>query len=149
LKGALIARYGVETVIKELDLRQRSGELVLREAVERGFFSLARSVRDSLQNLPPRVSGLCAAERNQGKIFVLLTREIDQCLEGLTNGYLRHPLPNSRTLDEMPDVIMLLAKEQLDDHEHKTKNSDNQTQFSDMTPNKAVILSYSYGASRQ
>src|SRR6476620_8013202 len=41
LKGARIAKYAVETALRELDLRQRSGELVLRAAVEREFFSLA------------------------------------------------------------------------------------------------------------
>lgn len=77
----------VQTAIRQVELRQKSGELVSRAAVEQEWFQVARNTRDNLQNIPPRVAGLLAAERNQDKIFQLLTREINQCLEGLSNGY--------------------------------------------------------------
>jgi phage terminase Nu1 subunit (DNA packaging protein) len=72
--------------LMELKLRARNGELVLREAVQREAFAVGRRIRDGVENLPARLSGLFAAEPDQGNIFVLFSREISQCLEGLTNA---------------------------------------------------------------
>ena len=70
----------------ELKLRQKSGDLVDRTAVDGQFFKLARTVRDNFQNLPPRTAGLVAAERNQQKYHDILAEEVRQILEGLTRG---------------------------------------------------------------
>ena len=43
----------------------------------------AQRVRDTLQTIPSRTSGMLAAEKNQEKVFALLTKEIGQALEGL------------------------------------------------------------------
>jgi hypothetical protein len=72
LKGARIAKYAVETALRELELKQRSGELVERSAVEGEFFSIARTVRDNFQNLPARTAGLVCAERNQQRCYDIL-----------------------------------------------------------------------------
>ena len=71
---------------RELELRKRKGELVLRSAVEKEWFKIGRSIRDNLANIPDRVSGQCASLRDQDKIHSLLTQEIRLCLEGLANG---------------------------------------------------------------
>lgn len=70
---------------QELKLSKLKGTLVLREAVEREAFAMGRRVRDSIENLPARLSGLFAAESDQGRIFILFSKEIQQCLESLTN----------------------------------------------------------------
>lgn len=71
---------------QELKLAKIKGTLVSREAAEREAFMMGRRVRDSLENLPARLSGLFAAESDQGRIFVLFSQEIQQCLESLTTA---------------------------------------------------------------
>ena len=58
LKGARIAKYAVETTLRELELKQKSGEVIDRSAVDNEFFRIARTVRDNFQNLPARTAGL-------------------------------------------------------------------------------------------
>lgn len=70
----------------ELKLRQRAGELVLKEAVEKKWFELARVVRDGFNNLPARSAGLVASERNQERCHQILAEEVRQILEGLSRG---------------------------------------------------------------
>ena len=106
LKGARIAKYAVETALRELELKQKSGELVNRAAVEGEFFSLARNVRDNFQNLPSRTAGLVAAERNQQRCYDILATEVQQILEGLTsgagNGADVRPVPPPRKKEKDP-----------------------------------------------
>jgi len=89
LKGARIAKYAVETALRELELKQKSSELISRSAVENEFFTIARSVRDNFQNLPIRTCGLVAAERNQQRCYEILATEVQQILEGLTRDAYR------------------------------------------------------------
>jgi len=71
--------------LRELQLRVRRDELVERRAVEAQQFRIGRQVRDQLENIPPRLCGILAAETDQHKVFNLLMREIRQTLEDLTN----------------------------------------------------------------
>lgn len=73
--------------LRELQLQQRRGELVELIVVQNDFFRFARNARDRMQNLPARLSGILAASSDQEEIFQLLTREIDQALEEVANGY--------------------------------------------------------------
>ena len=68
---------------EEIRNQVNQGKLVYREAVEKEMFRLARTVRDALENIPARIAGVLAAERNQEKCFALLQSEIQQALEGL------------------------------------------------------------------
>ena len=54
--------------LRELQLKEREGELVSRTAVERLMFATARSVRDNLLNIPDRVAGQYASLRDQSQI---------------------------------------------------------------------------------
>jgi phage terminase Nu1 subunit (DNA packaging protein) len=72
--------------VAELNFRERRGELVERQAVADAEFRMGRQVRDQVLNIPSRVSGVCAAESDQSKIHVLLTRELNQALEALAHG---------------------------------------------------------------
>jgi hypothetical protein len=71
--------------LAEINLRARTGELVERSAVATRVFTLNRQTRDQILNVPSRVSGMCAAETDQGKIHALLTTELTQALEALTH----------------------------------------------------------------
>ena len=88
--GALLyseARARKETALaglRELQLRQRQGELVLRSAVEMAVFASNRRVRDQLLNIPSRTSGILAAETNQHTIHAILAKEIHHTLESLS-----------------------------------------------------------------
>jgi len=85
------ARQGlieVHTRIWQVELREKSGELVDRSAADRQFFSLVRNVGDNYQNLPARTSGLVAAERDQQSAATIFwRRRSGKILEGLTRGY--------------------------------------------------------------
>ena len=70
----------------ELKVKQRTGELVLKEAVRREVFDCNRRARDRMMNIPDRTAGICAAEMDQAVIHALLTTEIHQALEDLSDG---------------------------------------------------------------
>jgi phage terminase Nu1 subunit (DNA packaging protein) len=83
------ARARKETALaglRELQLRQRQGELVERSAVKMELFAISRPIRDRLENIAPRMAGLIAAESSQEKCFELLRREVRQALEDLCDG---------------------------------------------------------------
>ena len=69
----------------DLKVRERTGELVQRDAFEQAVFVIVRQSREALQNLPSRLSGILAAESDQARIFALLTKEIHQALEELAH----------------------------------------------------------------
>ncbi|MCE7868100.1 MAG: hypothetical protein DYG83_15005 [Candidatus Brocadia sp. AMX2] len=82
-------------LLAELEFKEKNGELVPVEAVRKQAFETARMVRDSLLNIPNRVSPILAAESDHREINQILTKEITQCLEslcselnqsGVTNG---------------------------------------------------------------
>jgi hypothetical protein len=82
------ARRRKETAIaelRELELRKRKGELVLRSEVEKRFLDIVRRARDVLQKIPDRVAGICAAATDQATIHAHLTKEIHQALEDLSS----------------------------------------------------------------
>lgn len=66
---------------EELKNKELAGELVRRDAVEKALFRIGREVRDGLENLPARLSGIFAAESSQDQIFALLSKELQQVLE--------------------------------------------------------------------
>jgi len=71
--------------MSELKVQHRQGELVTRESVEAATFTAIRAARDRLFNIPDRVAGLLAAETDQHKIHAMLTKEIHQMLEDLSD----------------------------------------------------------------
>ena len=71
-------------VREELRNQEKQGKLVSRDAAEKEWFKRAREVRDALENIPTRIAGLVAAEKNQEKCFAIIQQEIRQVLETLT-----------------------------------------------------------------
>ena len=70
--------------LKKLEFEQKSGELISAIEVEREYFNIARTVRDSLLNIPSRISAILAAESDKAKTSEILTNEIRQVLEILS-----------------------------------------------------------------
>ena len=70
----------------ELDLKEKSGELVSKEAVARAAFMLARDAQEALMSIPDRLSSLIAAENDEAKVHELLTTEIRNVANELSNS---------------------------------------------------------------
>jgi phage terminase Nu1 subunit (DNA packaging protein) len=71
--------------LKELELLERKGELISASEVKSAAFESGRRVRDAIGNVPSRISALLAAENDPMKVKELLTNELRQALEGLSN----------------------------------------------------------------
>lgn len=71
--------------LARLDLEQKEEKLCEVEKVKREAFSMARSVRDALNNIPDRVSNQFAAETDPVVIHQALSEELRKALERLTN----------------------------------------------------------------
>lgn len=85
LSEARKKKVEIETKIKTLELRRREGEVVERAAVEKAQYAAGRRIKDGCSNLPSRVSGILAAESDRAKIHLILTKEIHQILEELSD----------------------------------------------------------------
>ena len=70
--------------LRKLEYEQKSGQLISADEVEREYFNIARTVRDSLLNIPARIGAVLAAETNESKVFEILNEEITQALEALS-----------------------------------------------------------------
>lgn len=65
---------------------QRARRLVLRSAVEQKVFELQRRNRDAILNIPARLSCILAAENDQEVVFQLLTQELTQAMQKLSDS---------------------------------------------------------------
>lgn len=78
---ALSQQY--RAALLKLEIDEKTGKLVDAEAVKNAAFCKARTLRDSLLNIPDRVAPILAAENDQMKISEILTGEIRQALDEL------------------------------------------------------------------
>lgn len=78
----LAQRY--KAALLKIELDEKTGRLVDAEAVKVAAFNKARAVRDTLLNIPDRISPILAAEKDQMKVADILTREIRTALEELS-----------------------------------------------------------------
>jgi hypothetical protein len=62
------------------------GQLVSLEDVKKIAFARGRIIRDSMLNIPDRVSSLLADENDASKIHEILSREIREALEELSRN---------------------------------------------------------------
>jgi phage terminase Nu1 subunit (DNA packaging protein) len=65
----------------KLNFERMDGSLVSAKDVTDCAFEKARQIRDSLLNIPARVSPILAAEKDSKKVHEILDKEIRQCLE--------------------------------------------------------------------
>jgi hypothetical protein len=60
----------------EVEAKVKTGQYVDAKEVEKQAFQVARTVRDSLQNIPDRVSSLLASISDANQIYEVLSKEI-------------------------------------------------------------------------
>jgi phage terminase Nu1 subunit (DNA packaging protein) len=69
--------------ILEIEAKIKSGQYVDAQEVENQAFYTARTVRDSLQNIPSRISSLLASISDANQIYEVLSKEIRLALVDL------------------------------------------------------------------
>lgn len=72
--------------LTELEFLERSGELILAQEVKELMFTTARLTRDSILNIPGRLSAILVNQTRE-KINEMLTKELRQALENLANKF--------------------------------------------------------------
>lgn len=70
---------------KELEFKQKAGELIYKKEIEDNLFELARKIRNSILALPPRFAPDLAGEVDPQRLEIMLTKELNKCLEELSN----------------------------------------------------------------
>jgi len=72
-----------EAKLKELQVREREGELISSDKVKKIVYEMVRKSRDSILSIPNRLSPELAAETDPFKVEQMLTKELKQALEHL------------------------------------------------------------------
>jgi hypothetical protein len=70
----------------EAKVKSEIGQLVSLEDVKKVAFARGRIIRDSMLNIPDRISFLLATENDASKIHEILTKEIREALEELSRN---------------------------------------------------------------
>lgn len=83
LNEAQTIKANYDAWLKELEYQIKKGEYVDAEKVKQDAFNIARRVRDSLLNIPDRISADLASDTDTHSVSEKLTREIIQALEEL------------------------------------------------------------------
>lgn len=77
-------RETYQAKIARLDYEERCNKLVDAEMVKRESFEMGRQIRDSLENIPGRVSGALLGAKDIWEIEKILDKEIKETLEILS-----------------------------------------------------------------
>jgi hypothetical protein len=72
--------------ILEARAKAEIGQLVSLEDVKKVAFARGRVIRDSMLNIPDRISSILATENDASKIHEILTKEIREALEELSRN---------------------------------------------------------------
>jgi len=83
---AKAVRETLTAKILQLDYEEKTGKLVNADEVKVTWFNLARTIRDTLLNIPERISAELAAETDEFKVHKTLQNEIYKVLEVLSHG---------------------------------------------------------------
>lgn len=76
--------------LEKLKFEQADGKLVELEEVQKQLFSLARTTREALLNLPNRIANELASETDPIKTHSLLTRAVNEALKDLCDAKLKN-----------------------------------------------------------
>jgi len=68
----------------KLEYEMKVGTLVSSEDVKQEYFQILRITRDSILNIPDRISSILAAEADAAKVHQILNQELHQALEELS-----------------------------------------------------------------
>lgn len=77
--------------LARVKFEELAGALVKSDDVKRQAFKIARAVRDSMMNIPGKISAELAGETDQFKIHARLDEEIRQALENLSSEITAEP----------------------------------------------------------
>ena len=72
--------------LAKIEFEERSHKLVSRDEVKVAAFSMARTVRDSLLNIPDRIAAMLAAESDPTRVHHILTEELRRALIELSGN---------------------------------------------------------------
>jgi hypothetical protein len=72
--------------LAKIEFEEKSAKLISRDEVQVAAFTKARTVRDSLLNIPDRLAATLAAESEADKVHQMLTLEIRKALDELAGA---------------------------------------------------------------
>jgi len=72
--------------LAKIEFEERTAKLVSRDEVQVAAFTKARTVRDSLLNLPDRLAAMLAAESDADVVHQVMTAEIRKALDELAGA---------------------------------------------------------------
>jgi len=72
--------------LAKIEFEEKTAKLVSRDEVQVAAFTLARTVRDNLLNLPDRLAALLASESDADRVHQILTEEIRKALDELAGA---------------------------------------------------------------
>jgi len=72
--------------LAKIEFEEKTAKLVSRDEVQVAAFTLARTVRDNLLNLPDRLAALLASESDADRVHQILTGEIRKALDELAGA---------------------------------------------------------------
>lgn len=72
--------------LAKIEFEEKTAKLVSRDEVQVAAFTLARTVRDNLLNLPDRLAALLASESDAHRVHQILTEEIRKALDELAGA---------------------------------------------------------------
>jgi hypothetical protein len=75
-RAAMERRTLAQAELLELELRKATGELVTAESVRYEAFRFGRTIRQTMENIPARISGILAHQSDPKKVAEILTKEI-------------------------------------------------------------------------
>jgi len=72
--------------LAKIEFEEKTAKLISRDEVQVAAFTKARTVRDSLLNIPDRLAATLAAESEAEKVHQMLTVEIRKALDELAGA---------------------------------------------------------------
>lgn len=77
----------IKVQMLELDLKLKTGEMVMVKDVELAAFTMARKIRDRMLNIPDRVAAIVAAETDEVEVRNIILFQIENELSDLSQTY--------------------------------------------------------------
>ena len=78
-----------KAALNKIEYEKAEGLLIEKEKAEKYFFDCARTVRDSVLNIPNRVADQLSVMKDRNEIEKLLKKELTNSLESISNGLFR------------------------------------------------------------
>lgn len=85
-QSARARREAADAAMSELRLAEQRGELVRADAVRQSLASMLTGLRESLLQIPARLSAVLAAETSQARVHELIETEIHTALQSIAQG---------------------------------------------------------------